>query len=279
MDDSEASHFRDHFSGHAESYAAHRPGYPPELAEALAGLAFRGRLAWDVGCGPGRLTVHLAGRFRLVLGTDASRRQLAEADPAPGVRYVRALAEEAPIASGAADLITAAQAAHWFEIERFYEEARRVAAPEASLALVTYDRPRVVEEVDGLLDRFHDMVLEGHWSPRRRHVDSRYSTLPFPFEEVPVAVPDIREEWTASPFLAYVETWSGTRALEAAGGRERIDRFREGLVSAWGGADRTRAVRWPLTVRAGRVGSDRPGQETDRRRLDRDLPFPVDGST
>lgn len=246
--------FRDHFSGHAKSYSAHRPGYPPELAEALAGLASHRRLAWDAGCGPGKLTVHLAGRFRLVLGTDASRRQLMEAVPAPGVRYARALAEEAPIASGAVDLIVAAQAAHWFEIERFYEEARRVAAPGAALALVTYDRPRVDGEVDELVDRFHDVELEGYWSSRRRHVDSRYGTLPFPFEEIPVSVPAIREEWTASRFLAYVETWSGTRALEAADGRTRIERFRQGLVSAWGEDDRTRVVRWPLVVRAARLG-------------------------
>lgn len=253
------SRFRDHFSGHAERYAAQRPGYPPELAETLAGLAPRRRVAWDAGCGPGRLTVHLAGRFRLVVGTDASRRQLEEAEPAPGVRYARALAEEAPIASGAADLITAAQAAHWFEIDDFYEEVRRIAAPEAALALVTYDRPRVDEEVDGLVDRFHDVALEGHWSPRRHHVDSRYATLPFPFEEVEVAIPPIRENWSASRFLAYVETWSGTRALAAAGERDRIEQFRQGLVNAWGGAARTRTVRWPLTVRAGWVGSGRPG--------------------
>lgn len=249
--------FPDHFSGHADRYAAHRPRYPTGLGAALAGLVGRHGRAWDAGCGPGRLTALLAPHFGHVVGTDASPEQLAGAEREEGTSYVCALAEAAPLTAGSIDLVTAAQAAHWFDVEGFYDEVRRVARGGAALALVTYDRPRVSEAVDRVVDRFHDEVLEGHWSDRRRHVDARYATLPFPFEPLDVEVADLEERWPAEAFLAYVETWSGTKAFERTRGRERIDRFRDELVRAWADPGRERTVTWPLTVRAGRV--DGPG--------------------
>lgn len=247
------SRFPDYFSDAAERYAAHRPGYPAELAEALAGLAPGRRLAWDAGCGPGRLTELLAAHFGRVVGSDASPDQLAGAAPEEGVSYVCALAEEAPLARGVADLVAAAQAAHWFDLDGFYREVRRVARPGAALALVTYDRPRVSGAVDRLVDRFHDEVLEGHWSPRRRHVDARYATLDFPFGTLPSPELVMEERWTADAFLAYVETWSGNRAYVRAEGRDAVDRFRDAVADAWDDPGGERTVTWPLTVRAGRV--------------------------
>lgn len=247
------SRFTDLFSGHAESYAVHRPRYPTRLGTALATLVERHERAWDAGCGPGRLTALLAPHFGHVVGTDASPEQLAGAEPAEGSSWACALAEAVPLAAGSFDLVTAAQAAHWFDLEDFYGEVRRVARIGTVLALVTYDRPRVSEAVDRVVDRFHDEVLEGHWSDRRRHVDARYATLPFPFEPLDVEVADMEERWPAEAFLAYVETWSGTKAYERAGGPERIDRFRDELVRAWSDPDRERTVTWALTVRAGRV--------------------------
>lgn len=255
------SRFPDHFSDRADRYAEHRPTYPRELAGALAGLAPARNLAWDAGCGPGRLTALLAGRFRRVLGTDASRAQLAgaegpstEPDGSGRVAYACGLAEEAPIADGTVDLVTAAQAAHWFDLGGFYEEVRRVARDGAAVALVTYGSPEVGETVDPVLDRYRFGVLADHWPPRSRHVMERYATLPFPFGELASPELDLKERWTATDFLGYAATWSGTRSLERTEGGEPFERFAEALTEAWGGADRVRTVRWPLTVKAGRIG-------------------------
>ena len=251
--------FPDHFSDRSDRYDEHRPTYPPEVAEALAGLVSRRDLAWDVGCGPGRLTTLLATHFVTVVGTDASRAQLEGAAGGAGrVAYACALAEEAPLADGTVDLVTAAQAAHWFDIDRFYGEVRRVARDGAAVTLVSYGPPEVGEEVDPVIDRYRYGVLADHWPAESRHVKERYATLPFPFEELSTPELVLEERWTAADFLGYAATWSGTRALERAGGAERFERFAEALTEAWGGPDRDRAVRWPLTVRAGRVGRPEP---------------------
>ena len=121
--------FRDHFSGHAEDYSRYRPDYPAELLSYLAGLAPGRALAWDCATGNGQAASGLAWHFRGVIATDASARQIAEARPCEGVLYALALAERAPIAGGAVDLVTVAQALHWLDRPGFYAEARRVARP------------------------------------------------------------------------------------------------------------------------------------------------------
>ncbi len=130
--------FKDHFSTGSANYAAHRPTYPAQLVDELAALCPGTRLALDCGCGTGQLTVLLAERFERVVGTDASAAQIDKAQARERVEYRVALAEDSGLAAASADLVTVAQAAHWLELPRFYEEVRRVARADAILALVTY---------------------------------------------------------------------------------------------------------------------------------------------
>ncbi|MFV0300067.1 MAG: class I SAM-dependent methyltransferase [Paracoccus sp. (in: a-proteobacteria)] len=132
-----------HFQTGGADYAAFRPTYPPELARALAGLAPDGEAAIDVGCGSGQLAVALAGHFRRVTGVDVSADQIAAAGRPGNVDYLIGAAEALPLPDRSASLIVAAQAAHWFDLPRFYAEIRRVAAPGAALALISYGVMRV----------------------------------------------------------------------------------------------------------------------------------------
>jgi len=79
--------FRDHFSGHAGSYARWRPGYPRELFEWVASLGGRCRTAWDCATGNGQAAGALAASFDRVVATDASLDQVARAVEYPGVSY------------------------------------------------------------------------------------------------------------------------------------------------------------------------------------------------
>src|SRR5262245_41151760 len=130
--------FADHFSGLAARYAAYRPHYPPQLVDLLADRCERRDVAWDVGCGSGQLSVALAGRFAHVIATDPAQAQLDQAEPADRVEYRCATAEASGLPDACADLVVAAQSAHWFDWPRFVAEAGRVARPGALVALVTY---------------------------------------------------------------------------------------------------------------------------------------------
>lgn len=246
-----AGGFKDHFSARAPHYAAWRPAYPEALGDFLAGLVEERRLALDCGCGTGQLAVRLAGRFETVVATDASPQQIAHAVPCRGVEYRVARAEASGMADGSVDLVTAAQAAHWFEQDAFHAELRRVLEPGGAVALVTYGAIEAEGEPGIALDDFHRRVV-GFWPPERRHVETGYRSLPFPFREEAAPAIAMTVAWSLQQLLGYVGTWSAVRRAEAALGREPFESFSATLAGAWGDPLLRREMRWPLHMRIGR---------------------------
>lgn len=245
--------FKDHFSVTASGYAAHRPVYPRELAEVLAARSPGHGLAWDAGCGSGQLSGVLGEVFDQVRATDASAAQIAAASPHPRVRYAVAPAEESGLPDRSVDCAVAAQAAHWFDLEAYYREVRRVARPDALMALVTYAVMEVDPEVERVVDRFYWKTLEGHWPPERKLVEEGYRSLPFPFEPVEAPPLVLEHRWNAEQLLGYVGTWSAVQSLRKVGLGSELDRFGSELRAAWGDPSLARVIRWPLSLRLGRV--------------------------
>jgi len=246
--------FKDHFSSHAAGYAARRPRYPDALVDALAGLAPGQDLALDCGCGTGQLSTGLARRFARVVATDASESQIAAAEPHPRVEYRVAPAERTGLPDGSADLVVAAQAAHWFDLPAFYAEARRVGRRGAVLALVTYGVIEADEVIGPAIGRFYRDTVGPFWPPERRHVEDGYRSLPFPCPEIEPPALAIAASWTLDDLVGYVDTWSAVRGAERALGRSPVPAFRDEISALWGDPARERAIRFPLKLRVGRLG-------------------------
>lgn len=249
------SAFKDHFSHGSAAYAANRPTYPPALADLLAEAAPRRGAALDVGCGTGQLSTLLAERFERVIATDASAAQIAQATPHPRIRYACAPAEATGVEAGSVDLVVAAQAAHWFDLDRFYAEARRVATPGAAIALVAYGILELPENAaaHAVFSRFYHDDAGPHWPPERAHVEAGYRTLAFPFPEIETPPLAITLRWPLAGLVGYVDTWSALKGLRAARGEAPLDAFRRDLAAAWGDPDAEKLVRFPLALRLGRI--------------------------
>ncbi len=244
--------FPDHFSPLAAVYARHRPTYPEALFDWLAAVAPARRRAWDVATGNGQAAVPLAQRFLEVVASDGSLDQLASARRGPGVRYVAATSEASPLAAGSVDCVTVGQALHWFDLHRFYSEVRRVLRPRGVLVAWTYDVLQVTPQVDAALEWFNRELVARCWPPERRHVETGYRDLPFPFARLEAPPLEMSARWSTTDLLGYLSSWSAVGRYRAVMGEDPIELLRGRLEAAWGVEPR-REVRWPLTVVAGRA--------------------------
>ncbi len=244
--------FKDHFSAQATDYARYRPDYPAGLFVWLAGLAPARDAAWDCGTGSGQAAVALAAHFARVVATDPSRSQLEHAEPRPNIDYRCASAEVSLLDTASIDLVTVAQAIHWFDLEKFYAEVKRVLKPGGVIAAWTYTLLDVEAGIDELLQDFYRNVVGPYWPPERKMVDDRYRSLPFPFDPIAAPAFDIRTVWTRDDLLGYLGTWSATRACMKATGADPLVEFARRLAPLWPDPAQQKTLRWPLHLRVGR---------------------------
>ena len=245
--------YTDHFSRLAPSYASCRPGYPDELFAYLASLVDRRELAWDCAAGSGQATLALVNHFNHVVANDLSRSMLDQAPAHRRIEYRVAPAQASGLATATVDLVTVAQALHWLDIPPFYVEVERVLVPGGILAVWTYgaqelDEPALQRE----LTRFYSRVVGPCWPPERRHVESGYRTLPFPFPDLQPPAFRMEQHWTLPQLLGYVRTWSATDRFRQQMGHDPVDRLEQDLAAHWPDASAPRRVRWPLSLRLGR---------------------------
>jgi ubiquinone/menaquinone biosynthesis C-methylase UbiE len=248
----QSDEFKDYFSAHASSYARHRPTYPPELFEHLASLTREHELAWDCGTGNGQAALGLAPYFDCVIATDASAEQIRNAFPHSKVSYRVARAERSGIASRTVDLVTVAQALHWFDIPKFYQEAKRVLKPDGVLAVWSYALCRVEPRVDEILESFYSGTIGPYWPKERKFVDDGYRSLAFPFDEIPMPRFEIKLDWALEDMLAYLRTWSPVRRYIERHGSDPVDLIASQLAEAWGDPFAVKTVTWPLYIKAGK---------------------------
>nr|XP_033800098.1 putative methyltransferase DDB_G0268948 [Geotrypetes seraphini]XP_033800099.1 putative methyltransferase DDB_G0268948 [Geotrypetes seraphini]XP_033800100.1 putative methyltransferase DDB_G0268948 [Geotrypetes seraphini]XP_033800101.1 putative methyltransferase DDB_G0268948 [Geotrypetes seraphini]XP_033800102.1 putative methyltransferase DDB_G0268948 [Geotrypetes seraphini]XP_033800103.1 putative methyltransferase DDB_G0268948 [Geotrypetes seraphini] len=131
---------------HASLYQKYRLPPPDEVQKLILSYleAKKQRpfsLAVDVGCGTGQSTRALAPHFEKMVGTDISKAQIEEAkqsSSASNISYCVSPAEELPFEDSSVDLVTAAAAAHWFNIEKFLKEVDRILKPSGCMALYCY---------------------------------------------------------------------------------------------------------------------------------------------
>jgi len=241
--------FKDHFSGHAGSYAAHRPSYPESLFAFLASSCVDYKLAWDCATGNGQAARSLTPFFDRVIATDASEQQIASAESHPKIEFRVALAESTGIDASSVDLITVAQALHWFDIEAFFEDACRILKPGGVLAVWSYERCLVDAACNEVIEKVFAEV-EPYWPTERDIVDGHYSSITMPMPEIPVEVFEMQLDWTAAEMLAYMRTWSASRRYIQANGSDPVALYEQELQQKWGTG--TRDLRWPLTIKVSR---------------------------
>ena len=135
----------DRFTGKSGDYAAARPAYPAALIAWLGqkGIGEGARVA-DIGAGTGKFTAQLLDLGAEVWAVEPNadmRAQLTERlGLHPRCRFADTTAEATGLASASVDLVTAAQAFHWFDAAAFAKECSRILVPGGKVCLVWNSR-------------------------------------------------------------------------------------------------------------------------------------------
>ena len=243
----------DRFSSQAADYARYRIDYPTALYDWLLPQVESRERAWDCATGNGQVAVVLAESFVRVDATDLSDKQLAQATPRPNIHYQAAQAEHTPFPPQRFDLITVAQAVHWFDHAAYHAEVRRVARPGAVLAEWGYNLCRTDSPaVNAALDRFHDETSAPYWDANRWHITDEYARITFPFADVQTARFAEKRHWSVADMLGYLGTWSAAaNYARQHDGADLTALVADELKHLWGPGPRE--ITFPVFVRTGRV--------------------------
>lgn len=242
---------KDNFSTQSAEYAIYRPTYPQELYDYLLNLVNNTDTAWDCATGNGQVARVLAQRFKSVYATDISEQQLHQALKMPNIVYDVAPAEKINVPDQSFDLITVAQAIHWFNFEAFYSEVKRTLKPNGLLAVIGYGIMFIDKKVDKAIHKLYEDILGKYWDSERRYIEEEYKTIPFPFEEIIAPHFQIKTKWTFNQMIGYLNTWSSLQHYKKANDRNPLEYMFTELKEAWGD-DATKDVHFPILLRVGR---------------------------
>ena len=251
--------FKDHFSQRAALYAVYRPHYPESLFAYLAGVTSEHELALDCGTGNGQAAIALAERFERVVATDASPAQLTNAPARANVEYRVAASDASGLPSQSVDLVTAAQALHWFNTAAFFAEAKRVLKSDGAIAVWGYGDPILdTNTLQDLLHTFNRVQLEPYWFAERQILLEGYRTVAFPFAELSPPAFQLAARWTLEELTGYLRTWSATASYVERHGVDPVSDLERALAAEWGNPADRREIKWPLHLRVGKLPQRTP---------------------
>jgi len=246
--------FTDHFSKRAALYAAYRPHYPTALFDFVAALTPHHHVALDCGTGNGQAAVGLADHFDRVIAIDASSEQIRNAVSHPKIELRVARADATRLDEHSVNLVTAAQALHWFDRHLFFSEARRVLSEDGAIAVWGYGDPVLdLPKLDATLHHFNRGTLEPYWPAERQILLAGYRDVDFPFIEVPTPHLELTTRWNLWQLAGYLRTWSATERYVNAHDIDPVNEVERSLAVEWGDPQASREIRWPLYIRAGRL--------------------------
>lgn len=241
------------FSPIAREYARFRPKYPKELFGYLGSISPGRSTAWDCATGSGQAAADLAGHFQEVIATDISEAMLGQAPPHERITYRKADATASGIADHSIDLVTVANAMHWFHGDAFDREVRRVLKPAGVIAAWSFAYANIDPVVDRLIRKVHNEIVDPFWITPNRFVEHGYKDLPFNFERVDAPAFRMVGRLDLGGIEGYMRTWSASVKYHAAHGIDPVGLVHDELLKAWGAADTIRPVHWQLNLLVGRV--------------------------
>jgi len=220
------------------NYALYRPDYPQNLYNVVFDYTRKTRpefeRALDVGCGTGQVTSKLCAVFKQVVGTDISTKQLEAAHKAGNIEYITCSAENITQSSNTFDLITVAQALHWFKLEQFYAEVKRLLKPGGVLAVWVYGLVEVEnKEANDIIKKLHWETVGNYWDFDRKWLCDLYPNFHMPLKDFESHKLSIDKSMTLADFVRYIDTWSALKTYREKHTDDPLIQLEKDLLAAY----------------------------------------------
>ncbi|NHF57772.1 class I SAM-dependent methyltransferase [Flavobacteriaceae bacterium TP-CH-4] len=244
----------DIFSEQSDAYKKFRPAYPMELYSDILKHVPDTACCWDCGTGNGQVALVLSHYFDEVFATDISEAQLARAERRDTIRYKVERAEHTSFDDNTFDLITVAQALHWFDFQAFNKEVRRVSKNGGLISAWGYGLLKISEPIDKVINHFYRQVVGLYWNSERRHVENSYGSIPFDFREIPVeSERAVTVQWGLAHLEGYFNSWSSVQSFKRYNkGKNPVKDLMNNIRPLWG-SDEKRKINFPIFMKLGRV--------------------------
>ena len=241
---------KDNFSKQSETYKKFRPEYPEELYKVILTHSKNRESCWDCGTGNGQVAKELSKNFKNVFATDISENQLKLAYKKPNISYSISRAEKTPFNDNQFDIITVAQAIHWFHFNSFYKEAKRVGKPNSKIFVIGYGLLKINPRIDKIITKFYTEIIGAYWDKERRHIDNKYNSIEFGFEEIPAPKNlEMALEWDMQQLIGYLNSWSSVQKYIVKNGSNPVDLIKKELLEL--ADNKTLNVSFPIFMKIG----------------------------
>jgi len=245
--------FIDNFSSQSKEYSSSRPTYPESLFEFLNTVTPKKNLAWDCATGNGQAAIGLSKYFKKVIATDASKNQIQYAFRRENIEYRVFQAENAQLDNDSADIVTVAQALHWFDFDKFYSNVKRVGKKDGIIAVWSYDMHKIDAKIDRITERLDvdGEILGRYWDKEAKFVKEKYETIPFPFKEISVPVLRATLNWNLRQLWEYMKTWSSVKKYYSENNHDPLEIVKPEIKSLWGNELDKKKITWNINMRVG----------------------------
>lgn len=241
------------FSAGSEQYARYRPSYPENLFSFLNEISAQHESVWDCATGNGQAAISCARYFSQVDATDISAEQIQHCIANSKINYTVSSAETTLFDDNSFDLIMVAQALHWFNQEKFFQEAGRVLKPNGILAIFGYGFFEISPDIDTVIYENLLVPIDRFWAKGNRLLMSGYKDVSMPFNEINIPQNfTIKVEWTLQQLLEYLRTWSAAKLFTEKLGYDPVTQLESKIKPLWKEPEKVRSVKMPLFLRASR---------------------------
>ncbi len=243
---------KDKFSAQAAIYKKYRPVYPKGLYDVILNTTKGRGVCWDCATGNGQVANVLSDHFDAVFATDLSENQIKQAPQKSNITYSVSRAESTTFSDKQFDLITVAQAMHWFDFDAFGKEANRVLRDDGCICIWGYGPLKVEGEAGKLVDKFYKDIIGSYWDPERKHIDEGYKNVDLHFKSVELNNKmAIEENWTIEQLQGYFDSWSSVQNYIEKNSSNPVPEIMEEIKSVWGSSEKLK-VTLPIFLKIGK---------------------------